>query len=49
MFGSTTEELALATGIAAVISGIAGSIGLAVAVEKLPGLLDKAGLGSTGM
>ncbi|WP_158506361.1 hypothetical protein [Tomitella biformata] len=49
MFGSSPEELSLATGVAAVIAGVAGSIGFAVAIEKLPGLLDKAGFGSTGM
>lgn len=49
MFGSTADELALATGVAAVFAGIAGMIGFGVAIEKLPGLLDKAGFGSTGV
>lgn len=48
MFGSTTEELALASGIAAMFTGVAAAIGFAVAIEKLPGLLENAGLGSTG-
>ena len=39
-------ELALAGGISALLVGIAGSIGLGIAVVKLPDLLNGAGLGS---